>query len=73
MKVPAVHYGKYLVCRTLTAGFSAVGTQTLIEDLHGDVEELSLYNFHLDLGNHLWLAPGTVMIVKVRTERLKPS
>uniref|UniRef100_A0A915EGQ0 Uncharacterized protein n=1 Tax=Ditylenchus dipsaci TaxID=166011 RepID=A0A915EGQ0_9BILA len=45
MKVPMVHTGRYLACRSVTEQYVIVATAVLIEDLNGEVEDLSLYNF----------------------------
>uniref|UniRef100_A0A915D840 SET domain-containing protein n=1 Tax=Ditylenchus dipsaci TaxID=166011 RepID=A0A915D840_9BILA len=65
MKVPMVHTGKYLACRIISEAYILVATAFLIEDLNGEVEDLSLYNFQLNIGNSCsWLPPGTIMFIK---------
>ena len=43
-----------------------VGTMMLIEDTNGDVEDLALYNFELNLTENpkKWLPKGTILIIK---------
>uniref|UniRef100_A0A915D845 Uncharacterized protein n=3 Tax=Ditylenchus dipsaci TaxID=166011 RepID=A0A915D845_9BILA len=65
MKVPMVHTGKYLACRIISEAYILVATAFLIEDLNGEVEIVSLYNFQLNIGNSCsWLPPGTIMFIK---------
>uniref|UniRef100_A0A914QI71 Uncharacterized protein n=1 Tax=Panagrolaimus davidi TaxID=227884 RepID=A0A914QI71_9BILA len=56
MKVPMIHKGKYLVCKVIGKPYSIlgiakpfplIGVNTLVEDLNGDVEEASVFNFPL--------------------------
>uniref|UniRef100_A0A915CRW4 SET domain-containing protein n=1 Tax=Ditylenchus dipsaci TaxID=166011 RepID=A0A915CRW4_9BILA len=64
MKVPMVHTGCYLLCRTIVPPDCTFGIMTLIEDLSGDIEKLSLYNFRLDMNDSKWLPRGTIMLIK---------
>ncbi|KAH7728947.1 TPR domain protein [Aphelenchoides avenae] len=64
MQVPMVHRGSLLVCRVITKALVRVATAVIVEDLEGDVEELSLYNFRPNLSDRTWLPQGTVMIIK---------
>ncbi|KAI1703543.1 SET domain-containing protein [Ditylenchus destructor] len=64
MLVPKVHKGRYLVCQTLTQAVAYVGTTVPIEDLEGEVEMLSLYNFRMDISDGDWLQPGTILVIK---------
>ncbi|KAH7731125.1 TPR domain protein [Aphelenchoides avenae] len=63
MELPKIHTGRYVVCRTLTEAYTFVGTSTLVEDLNGNVEQVSLYNFrpYIDDG---WLPVGTILVIK---------
>uniref|UniRef100_A0A915CS38 Uncharacterized protein n=1 Tax=Ditylenchus dipsaci TaxID=166011 RepID=A0A915CS38_9BILA len=64
MKVPMVHTGCYLLCRTIEPAYCTFGTMTLIEDLTGDIEKLFLCNFRLDINDSKWLPRGTIMLIK---------
>ncbi|KAI1698325.1 SET domain-containing protein [Ditylenchus destructor] len=64
MLVPKVHKGRYLVCRTLAQAVAYVGTTVPVEDLEGEVELLSLYNFRLDISDGDWLQPSTILVIK---------
>lgn len=63
MELPKIHAGRYVVCRTVSEAYTFVGTSTLVEDLNGNVEQVSLYNFrpHFDDG---WLSMGTILVIK---------
>uniref|UniRef100_A0A915EAU7 SET domain-containing protein n=1 Tax=Ditylenchus dipsaci TaxID=166011 RepID=A0A915EAU7_9BILA len=62
MKAPMVHTGKYLACRTIAEAYIMVCVASFIEDLEGEVEELSLYNFQLNIGSSLD-SPSDVVFV----------
>ena len=67
MKIPFVHSGQFLVCRTITKAVmqSDTGTMVLVEDVSGDVEEVGLFNFRRSLNDGgSWLPIGTIMLIK---------
>lgn len=75
MMMPFVHSGCYLVCRTavraeVSAPIPAL-FRTLVEDLKGDVEHLSLFNFRsgrlANMNRDVMtscLSPGTILVIK---------
>lgn len=54
------------MCRSVTNAMVFVATMVMVEDLRGDVEDLSLYNFRASLNDSAWLPKGTIMVIKVR-------
>uniref|UniRef100_A0AC35GI33 Tetratricopeptide repeat protein n=1 Tax=Panagrolaimus sp. PS1159 TaxID=55785 RepID=A0AC35GI33_9BILA len=72
MKVPMIHRGKYLVCKVagkpcsilgIAKPFPLIGVKILIQDLNGDVEEASIFNFPLK-PDEKWLCLGTILFIK---------
>uniref|UniRef100_A0AC34FWL2 SET domain-containing protein n=1 Tax=Panagrolaimus sp. ES5 TaxID=591445 RepID=A0AC34FWL2_9BILA len=78
MKAPMIHRGRYLVCKCICkplplvgifespndGTYIAGGINMLIQDLNGDVEEVSIYNFLYQFANLDWMSSETVMIIK---------
>src|SRR5690348_5615894 len=64
MMLPKVHEGNYLVCHTLREATTFMGPTVPVEDLNGEVELLSLYNFRTDVSDASWLPIGTIMVIK---------
>jgi tetratricopeptide (TPR) repeat protein len=66
MMVPNVHCGRYLLCRTVAPSIIIIGVTAYVEDLNGDIEELSLYHFQQSLIDdpNTWLPSGTILIIK---------
>lgn len=64
MKVPKVHGGRYLICRTIVEPTAFVGTSVYVEDLFGDVELLSVYNQRRLPSDFEWLTIGTIIVLK---------
>ena len=68
MEVPKVHFGKFLVGRTLIGGINSdglFGTTTLFEDINGDVEEITFYYFSRRIMSEKanWIPKSTIFIV----------
>lgn len=67
MKVPNIHRGNFLVCRTLSTGIISIARTAivLVKDLNGDVEQLALYNFRPILASSGgWIPDGTILAIK---------
>jgi tetratricopeptide (TPR) repeat protein len=66
MMVPKVHFGRYLLCRTVTAPACLNAIYVVIQDENGDVEDLSLYNMTSNLKANLneILPIGTILLIK---------
>lgn len=46
MQVNHIHYGSYLECKTIAEPYYIAGMHLLVEDKHGQIENLSLYDFN---------------------------
>uniref|UniRef100_A0A914Q0F3 SET domain-containing protein n=1 Tax=Panagrolaimus davidi TaxID=227884 RepID=A0A914Q0F3_9BILA len=64
MKVPKIHFGKYLICKVVDVPLPLIGISTLVEDLNGDVEEMIIYNFSYNINDVSWLKEGSILIIK---------
>ncbi|KAH7720739.1 SET domain containing protein [Aphelenchoides avenae] len=64
MEVPKVHKGRYCICRTISEPLADVAVTVVVEDINGDVVEISLHNCLLDLSNVTWLPSGTIIVIK---------
>lgn len=63
MQIPKVHTGSYIICRTVSDAYTQVGTSSIVEDLSGDVDQVTLYNCRADFESS-WLPVGTIMVIK---------
>ncbi|KAH7704430.1 TPR and SET domain containing protein, partial [Aphelenchoides avenae] len=64
MKVPKVHEGRYMLCRSIFEPTAFIGTTVYVEDMRGDVEQMSVYNQRRLPSDCEWLTIGTIMVVK---------
>jgi hypothetical protein len=78
MKVPMIHTGRYLVCQCICKPLPILGIGTsvngekyftsgismLIQDITGDVEEVSIFNYLYEFANVEWITSETIMIIK---------
>jgi hypothetical protein len=66
MSVPNIHYGRYLLCRTVVPPVRIIGVTTLVEDIDGEVEDASFYNFFSSFNENanqiFW--KGVILIIK---------
>jgi tetratricopeptide (TPR) repeat protein len=67
MKVNQIHYGKYLMCKTVEMPYSEISiVVTLVQDKNNSLEFLKLHNFRnsLDIEASELLPPFTGLIIK---------
>jgi tetratricopeptide (TPR) repeat protein len=66
MTVEKTHLGTFLLCRTVSPSFADGEVTTVVEDLNGDAEVLSLFNFQDSYCGdpNGWLPEGQILIIK---------
>ncbi len=66
MKVPHLHSGRYLLCRTTSQATCMVGIMVIVQDLDGNIEVLEMYNCinNLNMDLNEYIPEGTILIIK---------
>ena len=67
MKVNSIHHGRYLECKTIAEPFYVAGMHLLVEDTHGDIENVCLYDYNFksyEIDPNDLIPQGTKILIK---------